>query len=685
MALITDIMPLATVAGLRLNRIDEMLCGRIDAVTNNISANGKLPFKGLNVSFESEFLIPPEDLPFQFENRNPCIPAREFLAGADQDAYAKHGCKIIVEDGIIKMLEAQSHHSDGSYSSQTESIREYFQFRSQAKQDVDRLFPKHRYQRYGEHLHFSFRDGNGKIAENLDPRFIALLEASLRVHWQAARPLVTAKRALVDVNAPSMPQRPCINRVGVRTGRETGDLNHFFVKRDEPNKHHYEIRRTLPGYDTEQRQQLVCNPMLFAQALLAASVNVALSAYGDPALEASLLTEAEKVEQAPAAYGLRIDQLTQEMRQNPILNHPASIGAELVSVLVQEMDRNHSKPDSKPTRGGMKLCAKKSIAFLIQGNVNRDNLRYLVNGAIDAGFSVSLVDINSLHVENNTELLGQNARISDKLPEKFEIRELPFVHERIDAAMLWILSRGTRHGFMDRMQILTQIHDNLGIPVVNTPNALIKYGNKYAMMMASGYKQPLTHVDNNPDSFLKIIRAHPDQYFILKPPAGSLGYNVFKLRADSPDLEQAIGKLTVDAEGVPQYAVLQECIPEIDKNGDKRVVLAGGKIIGAYARKNNGDHRTNLSQGSTASACELTDEERKLCYKLAHELQKDGCQFAGIDLCYPYVIEVNCLNPGGIGSIDRLTGKNHSREAVEAVWHSAQKRSTDRGAGLFGA
>lgn len=684
MTLFTDIKPLAVKAGVQLHPIDEMLCERIDTVSANLSRNNQLPFNGLNVSFESEFLIPPEDLPFRFENRNPCVPAREFLAGVDPNTYAKFGCKIIVEDGIVKMMEAQSHHSDGSYSSQSECIREYFQFRSQAKQDVDRLFPKHRYQRYGEHLHFSFRDATGKNVENLDPRFIALLEASLKVHWQAVRPLVTAKRALVDVNAPTMPQRPCINEIGVRTGKETGDLNHFFVKREEPHKHHYEIRRTLPGHDTPERH-IPCNPALFTHALLAASVNIALAAYSDPALESSLLTETKKVEHAPAAYGLNIDELIQEMRQSSILNHPASIGADLMSALIQEMDKNRRKPSDKPTRGVMKLRTEKSIAFLLQSNVNKDNLRYLVNGAIDAGFSVSLVDINSLHIENNTELLGQSARISGKLSEKFEIRELPFTHERIDAAMLWLLSRGTRNGFMDRMQILTQIHDNLGIPVVNTPNALIKYGNKYAMMMAPGYKQPLTHVDQNPDSFLKIIRAHPDQYFILKPPAGSLGYNVFKLRADSPDLEQVIKKLTADAEGVPQYAVLQECIPEIEKNGDKRVVLAGGKIIGAYARKNNGDHRTNLSQGSTPTACDLTEDERKLCYKLAHELQKDGCQFAGIDLCYPYVIEVNCLNPGGLGSIDRLTGKNHSQEAVEAVWNSVQKRSLDRTASLLSA
>ena len=41
--------------------------------------------------------------------------------------------------------------------------------------------------------------------------------------------------------------------------------------------------------------------------------------------------------------------------------------------------------------------------------------------------------------------------------------------------------------------------------------------------------------------------------------------------------------------------------------------------------------------------------------------------FAGIDLAYPWLIEVNVINPGGLGTIEQLTGQDRSDEVCGAI------------------
>lgn len=343
MGLYADITPPARAAGLRLTHVDEMLCNRIDAVNKRIGEGRSLPFKGMNVSFESEFLVPPKTLSIWSKKRSQCLPADQFLAAVSADEYAAIGCKIVTDAGMAQKLEANTlPRPDGGFPTQPECVREYFKFRAKAKKDVAAHFPESRYQRYSEHVHFSFKDANGRAVENLDPRFIKLLEASLAVHWQVARPLVTAVGALIDANPPRYSSHAYINSIGTRPEvndrslDEVGDFTSFIVRREEPRKHHYEIRRTLPGPDAVVRG-LPFNPMLVTQGLLAASVNVAMAAYSNPALESTLLAEARKVEEKPNAYGQDVNALIREISQNPILNHPDSIGQDIGLALAQEM------------------------------------------------------------------------------------------------------------------------------------------------------------------------------------------------------------------------------------------------------------------------------------------------------------------------------------------------------------
>ena len=154
--------------------------------------------------------------------------------------------------------------------------------------------------------------------------------------------------------------------------------------------------------------------------------------------------------------------------------------------------------------------------------------------------------------------------------------------------------------------------------------------------------------------------------WIAKPPAESFGKNVFILRRNDTNAKVILQSMTSD-EYTMRYCILQEYVPEISLKGEKRVLIANGRIIGYYLRKPFNDHRTNIHQGAEVHTCELSEDERELCKRIGQYLKNLGAYFVGIDMVYPYVIELNVLNPGGLGTILKITGKDLSQEVINSV------------------
>lgn len=319
---------------------------------------------------------------------------------------------------------------------------------------------------------------------------------------------------------------------------------------------------------------------------------------------------------------------------------------------------------------------KKTITFFVHpSGANATNVRYLVNGAIEAGFSVEIAEVNSLKVNQSRKVNAQVTHISQPLTEECDLKQLPFEEKELRSDMVWLLNHGSRSTYWDMLSILIQVEDNLRVPVVNSPRSHLKYHNKVALLMHENIQQPETWVDKDPQRLLEVIRNNPDDYFVLKPFSGSRSQGVHKLCATTPDLEDVLARSVRDEGGFPKQVVLQRGIPDIDVKGEKRVIVAGGKVVGVFKKSLNGVHRGE-GQAVAPEACTLDHEERRLCTRLAKELLKDGCYFSGIDLCYPYVIEVNVVHPGGLATIHKLTGENCASDVVVSVFQAAEKNQS---------
>jgi glutathione synthase len=75
----------------------------------------------------------------------------------------------------------------------------------------------------------------------------------------------------------------------------------------------------------------------------------------------------------------------------------------------------------------------------------------------------------------------------------------------------------------------------------------------------------------------------------------------------------------------------------------------------------------NLSLDGRAEIVVLGDREANLAIAAAGHLLEHGIRFVAVDIAHPWIVEFNLANPGGLETIERLTGENLAPRVVAAV------------------
>jgi ribosomal protein S6--L-glutamate ligase len=112
--------------------------------------------------------------------------------------------------------------------------------------------------------------------------------------------------------------------------------------------------------------------------------------------------------------------------------------------------------------------------------------------------------------------------------------------------------------------------------------------------------------------------------------------------------------------------LVQEFIKE-SKGADIRVFIVDGQVVGAMKRQaKEGEFRSNLHRGGSATVIQLSSEERATAIKAAKKL---GLNIAGVDLLQsdrgPLVMEVN--SSPGLEGIEGATGIDIAGKIIEYV------------------
>lgn len=118
--------------------------------------------------------------------------------------------------------------------------------------------------------------------------------------------------------------------------------------------------------------------------------------------------------------------------------------------------------------------------------------------------------------------------------------------------------------------------------------------------------------------------------------------------------------------GLQARVIVQEFIKEAG-GADIRALVVDGQVVGAMKRQGKeGEFRSNLHRGGSASVIELTDEEESAAIKAAKAM---GLGVAGVDMLQssrgPLILEVN--SSPGLEGIEAATGKDIAKSIIRYI------------------
>jgi glutathione synthase len=217
------------------------------------------------------------------------------------------------------------------------------------------------------------------------------------------------------------------------------------------------------------------------------------------------------------------------------------------------------------------------------------------------------------------------------------------------------------------MEFLASINDR--VFMINSTTGQILGNSKLYILNFPGII-PETHVSRDAARLKKII----DDFggaMVVKPLQGYGGEGVIKVsNRDHENLISLISYYIRASKPYPEREpiMVQEYLDVVRRKGDIRILLLNGEILGAMRRKPlKGDFRANIHAGGQAYRHEVTEKEKEICLILKERLIKDGLYFVGIDVIGDKLVEVNCVSPGGIPRINRLSNVKLETKVIDFI------------------
>ena len=189
----------------------------------------------------------------------------------------------------------------------------------------------------------------------------------------------------------------------------------------------------------------------------------------------------------------------------------------------------------------------------------------------------------------------------------------------------------------------------------NDSQAIIRSRDKLRSMQLlsrAGLGMPITGFAHMPGDKSDLIAKVGGAPLVLKLLEGTQGMGV--VLAETKKAAESV----LDAfYNLDTNLLIQEFIAEA-RGADIRAFVVDGHVVGAMRRQGReGEFRSNLHRGGTASTIELSREERYTALKAAKVL---GLRIAGVDMLQsdrgPLIMEVN--SSPGLEGIERATGEN---------------------------
>ncbi len=199
--------------------------------------------------------------------------------------------------------------------------------------------------------------------------------------------------------------------------------------------------------------------------------------------------------------------------------------------------------------------------------------------------------------------------------------------------------------------------------MMNDPRGILMANEKLLPLLFPD-RCPDTLISCHPEELSQFIHQHPNGT-ILKPLGEAGGRGVYYLKGpQAENLKVILENLT---EGFRRHIIAQSYLKEA-RRGDRRILLLGGKFLGAFTRKPaQGEHRANLHAGGQAAPAQLGPKDHALIDRLTPVLNSLGLDFVGLDLIGESLIEVNLTSPMGLHEAQSVQGGHPTRAVLDFI------------------
>lgn len=213
----------------------------------------------------------------------------------------------------------------------------------------------------------------------------------------------------------------------------------------------------------------------------------------------------------------------------------------------------------------------------------------------------------------------------------------------------------------------------MGVYPVNESVAITRSRDKLRSMQLlsrKGVGMPITGFASKPDDIKDLLEMVGGAPVVIKLLEGTQGIGV--VLAETRKAAESVVEAFM---GLKANIMVQEYIKEAG-GADIRCFVIGDKVIAAMKRQaSEGEFRSNLHRGGTASLVRITPEERKTAVTAAKIM---GLNVAGVDLLRssrgPLVMEVN--SSPGLEGIEAATGKDVAGMIVDFIEKNASAKGT---------
>jgi ribosomal protein S6--L-glutamate ligase len=284
------------------------------------------------------------------------------------------------------------------------------------------------------------------------------------------------------------------------------------------------------------------------------------------------------------------------------------------------------------------------------------------------------------------EAKGHEVHVIDVLSCYMNITSLrPTIHYRgsilegYDAVIPRIGASVTFYG----TAVLRQF-EMMGVYPLNESVAITRARDKLRSMQLlarKGVGLPVTGYAHDPDDIEDLIKEVGGAPLVIKLLEGTQGIGV--VLAETKKAAESVIQAFM---GLKANIMVQEYIKE-SGGADIRCFVIGGKVVAAMKRQGpEGEFRSNLHRGGSATLIKLTPEERSTAVRAAKIM---GLNVCGVDILRsnhgPLVMEVN--SSPGLKGIETATGKDVAGliidfvEKQSAATEGKKTRTTTKGKG----